>query len=84
MRLSIVLAASAVVFSSAAWAQDNAAANEDDKVVCRRSADDDTGTRLGHGRRICRTRAEWRAEERATDGQRQRLERRQNSTGSQR
>ena len=74
MREAILLAVAATALGSAAWAQGNATAEGDDKIVCRRSADQ-TGTRIGRSQRVCRTRAEWRANERATENERDRLDR---------
>ena len=80
MREAILLAVAATALGSAAWAEGNAAAEGDDKIVCRRSADGYTGTRIGRSQRVCRTRAEWRANERATENERDRLDRENRSS----
>ena len=37
-----------------------------EKMICKRTEEDTTGTRLAKTRRICRTQAEWRAMNDAT------------------
>lgn len=66
MRISIMFAAAAACLTAPAWAGGDGE-DKDNQVVCRRSAEYETGTRLRRAPRVCHTRAEWRELERSID-----------------
>ena len=59
MRVSMLLIAGALCVPATAQSSDNG----EDKIVCKRTDDGATGSNLRKWKKICRTAADWKAQE---------------------
>ena len=69
MRLSVVFLTAMLCASAPALAQvaSNSAAPAKDKLVCKRSGDFETGSRLRRESKVCRKESEWKELDQLTE-----------------